>query len=236
MSSYQVHSRVDNVRINKKFKNKQSGYRPNVCQYGDIWTPEAYPSKCRRSKKNIALRKYYAQWVDCELKRDADTIIEIDHEDYDDIPVWTCDVCTYINMERLAFCCMCNHALKPNLTRHNITQTYQFKPSKPKKRTRKRKRKRTKKRKQKSRSSSFESYWQQMSNVKQYQPTLNYSESGAEPSVPPTKIYISKIVIMTILKSMFVYNGSTQVWETRIKINDRDYKLTMYQTTKANKY
>eukprot|EP01083_Nonionella_stella_P013834 38920_1 len=244
MSSYKVHSRVDNVRINKKFKNRQSGYRPKRCQYGDIWTPDQYPSKYRKSKKNQTLRKIYADWVDCELQRDVHAIIHIDQIAYDDIHVWPCPSCTYINVERLAFCSMCNHPFNSAFTPNDTPKSYQFTP---KKRRPKPKRKR---RKRKSPTNDFELYWKQMDRIKQYQPTM-YSEWAYQTAdvretdialqmpTPTCKIYLSKIVITIQYRTYRLrYRPEcTKIWNTTIKVKDgRTYKLELYQTKNQNKY
>ena len=150
-----------NKHIDKKWKNKKSGYgnhrgfySRHGMQYGEgdggYWTPEPIPTKIRRRAKSKYLRKYYKKLMDDEFRdlyapdpylTDDDVLT---NRDLYDIPpsIWKCNVCTYTNSDDVIFCAMCNH---PYTSKNNtsFTEEYKFKITRKRKFRRKRKRIRT---------------------------------------------------------------------------------------------
>eukprot|EP01084_Bolivina_argentea_P317718 550903_1 len=94
-------------------------------------------------------------WLDCEIDRTYECGAYDDkYDNYNDIPVWHCAICTFCNVEKLSFCSYCNAPYHtPNTSQPPIPITH--------KKTKRKTRKKSKKRRRKS-YKSFEVYWRDM--------------------------------------------------------------------------
>ena len=115
-------NKFDSTYVKKKWKNRHSHkYRCHAPGYGGWWTPPWTANRSKQAKKDKVkeLRQYYVDMIDYEESwEDCEFTIEDDilwFDDYDDIPIWTCPTCTYNNIERLAFCSMCNNPYNFNV-------------------------------------------------------------------------------------------------------------------------
>ena len=92
--------------------------------------------------------------------------------DYDRIPVWKCPICTYNNVEKLAFCSWCNHPYDFNTDNieayyQTIDDCAQIQQHQHSKGTHKKIKSNHSKHQQ--RLHEFEKYWSEMKRVKKYQ-------------------------------------------------------------------
>eukprot|EP01084_Bolivina_argentea_P191393 328755_1 len=106
----------------KKFKvqrNRKKIYKNMVFDYDDFLNQNKSENYKRiQTRPSIS---YYSQHKYNQLDIDAISFNYYHHENkqqietlynYNDIPIWQCDICTYINIEKLEFCAICNNSFK----------------------------------------------------------------------------------------------------------------------------